>query len=153
MSTYELLLTLHILAAVAWIGGAVCVQLLAIRADRSKVPEQMRKIADDAEWLAKRLFIPSSLAVLVFGILLVIDGPWGFDQLWVLLGLAGMVFSFAVGLLFISPESGRIAALIEQHGIAHTEVQRRVRRIFNVSRFELVVLVLVVVDMVAKPGL
>ena len=153
MSRYEFLLALHILGAIVWIGAAVSVQALAIRADRSGEPEQMRKIADDAEWLATRLFIPASLSVLILGILLVLDGPWKFSQTWILLGLAGYAFSFFVGLLFISPESGRIARLLEEHGAAHSEVQRRIRRIFNVSRVELVVLVLVVVDMVVKPGL
>jgi uncharacterized membrane protein len=153
MSRYEFLLTLHILGAIAWIGAALCVQLLAIRADRSREPEQVRKSADDAQWLATRLFIPASLAVLVLGILLVLDGPWKFSQTWIVLGLAGYAFSFVVGLLFMNPESGRIARLLEAHGADHSEVHRRIRRIHNVSRVELVVLVLVVVDMVVKPGL
>jgi uncharacterized membrane protein len=112
VSRYEFLLALHILGAIVWIGAAVSVQALAIRADRSGEPEQMRKIADDAEWLATRLFIPASLSVLILGILLVLDGPWKFSQTWILLGLAGYAFSFFVGLLFISPESGRIARLL-----------------------------------------
>jgi uncharacterized membrane protein len=153
MSRYEFLLTVHVLAAIAWLGAAVCVQLLAVRADRSQDAEQMRKIADDAEWLAARLFIPASLLVLVLGILLTLDGPWEFSQTWIILGLAGYAFSFLVGLLFISPESGRIHRLIGEQGAGHSEVRRRIKRIFLVSRVELVILVLVVVVMIVKPGL
>jgi len=150
MTRYEFLLTLHIAAAIVWLGAAVCVQLLAVRASRSRDPEQMRKIADDAEWLATRLFVPASALVLVFGILLTFDA-WAFDELWILVGLAAFALSFLVGIAFLSPESGRIARLIGEHGAAHSEVQARIRRLFVVSRIELVILFLVVVDMVAKP--
>jgi uncharacterized membrane protein len=111
----------------------------------------MHRVASDSEWLAMRLFVPSSLAVLVFGILLVLDGPWSFDQLWIALGLAGYAFSFFLGILFLSPESGRIAKLIEAHGPAHQAVTSRISRILAVSRFELAILFAVVLDMTLKP--
>jgi uncharacterized membrane protein len=151
VSRYELLLTIHVLAAIAWLGSALCVQVLAVRAVGSDDPVRKGRVADDAEWLATRIFIPSSLLVLIFGILLVLDGPWGFDQTWILLGLAGYAFSFLVGILYLSPESGRIKRALEAG--AETEAEARTRRIFLVSRIELGILALVVVDMVVKPGL
>ena len=127
------------------------VQYFAFRAERATDPAEMHRVASDAEWLALRLFVPASLAVLVFGILLVLDGPWGFDQLWIVLGLAGSAFSFLLGILYLSPESGRIARLIEAHGPTHEAVTSRISRILAVSRFELAILFAVVLDMALKP--
>ena len=151
MTRYEVLLFLHIAAAIVWLGGAMVVQLFAFRAERADDPLAMHRVASDAEWLAMRLFVPSSLVVLVLGILLVLDGPWGFDQLWIVLGLAGYAFSFFLGILFLSPESGRIGRLIEAHGPTHESVTSRIARITAVSRVELAVLFAVVLDMTLKP--
>ena len=45
-----------------------------------------------------------------------IEGPWAFDQLWVLLGLAGFAATFLTGLLVIKPHSERIAADLDRDG-------------------------------------
>jgi uncharacterized membrane protein len=151
MTRYELLLFLHVAAAIIWLGAAMVVQFFAFRAQRSRDAIEVHRVASDAEWLAMRLFVPSSLAVLVLGIALVLDGPWAFDQLWITLGLAGYAFSFLLGILFLSPESGRIAKLVEAHGPEHELVAGRIRRILALSRFELAVLFTVVLDMTLKP--
>jgi hypothetical protein len=57
VTEYELYLTVHVLAAIAWLGSALCVQLLAFRTQRSGDPARQQRVADDAEWLATRIFI------------------------------------------------------------------------------------------------
>jgi hypothetical protein len=52
----------------------------------------------------------------------------------------------------IGPESGKLGALADSRGPEDPEVQRRIERIFKISRIDLGVIVLVVVDMVLKPG-
>ncbi len=151
MTRYELLLFLHVAAAIIWLGAGMVIQFFALRAERSRNAAEIHRVASDAEWLAMRLFVPASLAVLVFGLALVFDGPWAFDQLWIVLGLIGYAFSFFIGILFLSPESGRIAKLVAAHGAEHEAVARRIRRILAVSRFELAVLFAVVLDMTLKP--
>ena len=44
--------------------------------------------------LAPILFIPASLATFVFGLLSAIEGDWDFGQAWIMIGLAGWLFSF-----------------------------------------------------------
>jgi uncharacterized membrane protein len=150
MTEYELYLTVHVVAAIVWLGSAFCVQLLAFRATRTGDPERQRRVAADSEWLATRVFIPSSLLVLVFGVLLVIEGPWDFGTTWVTLGLIGYAFSFLVGIVYLSPESGRIDKALAAG--AMEEAQGRIARITLVSRIELVILFLVVVVMTTKPS-
>jgi uncharacterized membrane protein len=151
VSYYEVLLFLHIATAVIWLGSGFFLQMLILRAEKTEDRLLTKQISAHAGWMAQRIFIPASLAVLVLGILLTIEGPWSFDQLWIVLGLIGYAVSFLVGILFIEPEGKRIHAAMEAHGPASPEAGFHVRRINVVSRMELVVLYLVIAVMALKP--
>ncbi len=153
VNRYEWLLFFHIAAAIVWLGGGVAIQVLAIRANRTDDPARMATIAHEAEWFGTRIFLPSSLLVLVLGIILTIDGPWDFGQTWIVLALIGYGLSFVTGAAFLGPESGRIGNLLAAEGPDPPAVRARIQRIFLVSRIELVLLYLIVLDMVVKPGL
>ena len=152
MNSYEWLLFFHIAAAIVWLGGNLAVQILAIRANRADDPARMVAIAHEAEWFGMRIFLPSSLTVLVLGIILTVDGPWDFGQTWIVLALIGWGLSFVTGAAFLGPESGRIGKLLAAEGPESPAVRARIQRIFLVSRIELVLLYLIVLDMVVKPG-
>jgi hypothetical protein len=83
---------------------------------------------------------------------MVVDSGWAFTDLWIILGLIGIAFSAIVGATYLGPESGRIGVLIEERGPADAEVVSRLNRLFMVSRVELVILLLIVINMVVKPG-
>ena len=154
VDSYELMKTFHVLAAVVWVGGAVTIQTLAIRAQRAAEPGRMAAFAKEAEWVGMRIFLPVSVLLLALGIGMVInEEAWGFGDTWILIGLGGILFSILVGALFLGPESGKIGKLIDAEGDDSPEVKRRLSRIFLVSRIELVILLAVVADMVIKPGL
>lgn len=153
MNRYEWLLLFHIAAAIVWLGGGLAVQVLAIRANRADDPARMMTIASEAEWFGTRIALPSSFSVLVLGIILAVDGPWDFGQTWIVLALIGFGLSFVTGAVFLGPESGRIAKLLAAEGPESPAVRARIQRIFLVSRIELVLLYLIVLDMVVKPGL
>lgn len=152
MDLYETLKSIHVLAAVIWVGGAVTVQVLASMAQRAGDPARMAVFAKDAELVGMRVFMPASLVVLAAGIWAVIEGSWSWGDVWILWGLAGVAFSAIVGSTFLGPESGRIGALIGERGPSDPEVQRRLSRIFLVSRIEMTILLTVVLVMVIKPG-
>lgn len=153
MNRYEWLLFFHVAAAIVWLGSGVAVQVLAFRANRAGDPARMVTIAHEAEWFGMRIFLPSSLTVLVLGIFLTVDGPWDFGQTWIILALIGWGLSFVTGAAFLGPESGRIGKLLAAEGPESPAVRARIQRIFLVSRIELVLLYLIVLDMVVKPGL
>ncbi|MGI8607102.1 MAG: DUF2269 family protein [Gaiellaceae bacterium] len=153
MNRYDWLLFFHIAAAIVWLGGGAAIQVLAIRANRADDPAPMTGIASDAEWIGMRIFLPSSLIVLVLGIILTVDGPWDFGQTWIILALIGFGMSFVTGAAFLGPESGRISKLLAAEGPESPAVRARIQRIFLVSRIELGLLYLIVLDMVLKPGL
>jgi uncharacterized membrane protein len=150
VTRYELLLFLHVSAAIIWIGSGFLLNVLGARADRRGDTEGIRRVADDAGALANVLFIPAALAALIFGILLVVDGPWSFDQLWIVLGLAGFAATFVTGVFVIKPRSERLAALVERDGMS-AEALVGARQLLVIARSDYVVLFLVVADMVLKP--
>ena len=151
MTRYEFLLFLHIVFAILWLGAGTCLILLGMRADASRDPVRIKQIVEDAEWVAHRLIIPSSLLVLGLGIALVIDGPWTFDMLWVDLGLVGFAATFVTGFFFITPQTKRIGATMERDGGMSPAAIDQVRRLFLISRIDLVVLFSVVAVMALKP--
>jgi uncharacterized membrane protein len=142
----------HVLAAVVWVGGACVVQVYALLAVRTNDPVRVAAFAGDTEFVGTRIFIPASLILLVSGLFTVHEGGWTYSQGWIQFGLAIIVLSIIVGAGYLGPESGRIARATEAHGVASAEVQARIRRIFLVSRIELVLLLCVIFDMVVKPG-
>ncbi len=151
MTYYEILKFLHVLAAIIWLGGGFMILTLVVRAERADDGLLLKKIAENTKWLAQRLFIPSSLAVLVLGILATIEGPWGFGDLWIVLGLIGYAASFLTGILFLEPEGKRIDAAMTEYGPGSPQAAHHIRRINVVQRMEMVILFLVVAVMAVKP--
>jgi uncharacterized membrane protein len=153
LTLYEALLFAHILFAIVWVGGDVMIQVFALRA-MAAGPARTAEFSRDVEWIGTRVLVPSSLLVVVFGVWLVLDQPsWEFSQFWVSAGLAMFGVSFVTGAFFLGPESGRIGKLAAERGAEDPEVQSRIARTLLVSRVELVLLIAIVYDMVAKPGL
>lgn len=150
VSTYQWYLMVHILMAVVWVGGSHMIQLMAARILKANDPQRLASFSKDVEFIGTRVFAPAALVLLVFGFLLVEEVDTGYP-FWVVFGLAVFAFSFVSGIAYLGPESGRIGRLIEAEGAAHPEVQRRIKRILLYSRFELLLLVLVVIDMTIKP--
>ena len=152
VSLYEFLKFAHITFAAVWVGTDATIQAFAFRAFAAG-PQRTAELMSDVEWIGTRLLVPSSLAVLGFGVWLVIDQPaWEFSQFWISAGLAVFAASFIAGAAFLGPESGRLAKLTAEKGAEDPDVQRRIRRVVMVSRIELVLLIAIVFDMVVKPG-
>jgi hypothetical protein len=152
ITTYELLLFGHLLFVVAWVGTDIALQVLSLRI-LSAGPERSADFLSDIEWLGTRLLTPAALLVVVFGFGLISELDYSVGDTWIWLALAAFVASFIAGAGFLGPESGRIGNLVAERGADDPEVQARIRRILLVSRIELVILVLVILDMVVKPGL
>jgi uncharacterized membrane protein len=116
VSRYELLVFLHVSSAIVWLGAGPLMSVLELEASRSGDPAAMARLGGNNEWLAPRLFIPASLLTLLFGILLVADGPWTIGTLWIDLGLAGYALTFATGVGVLKPTAEKLKAAIERDG-------------------------------------
>jgi hypothetical protein len=97
------------------------------------------------------VFIPATWLLLLAAIGMMVNLHLSWGQNWVVLGLISWTVSFVVGAGFLGPEAGRISAVIEREGLDSPEARHRIRRILLISRCELVVLLVVIVNMVVKP--
>jgi uncharacterized membrane protein len=152
-TVYVWLKAVHILGAVIWVGGGFTIQVYATRLMRADEMTRLAAFAKDVEQIGNRVFLPASIVVLVMGIIMVWYGPYQLSDLWVILGLLGIANTIVIGAAFLGPEAGRLGAMVEDHSPEDPEVQRRIRRIFMISRIDLAVLLLVIVVMVTKPTL
>jgi uncharacterized membrane protein len=151
MTWYTFFKSIHVIAAVIWVGGAVVIQAYAFRILRTGDARRQADFARDTESIGMRLFIPTTLILFLAAIGLMVNGNWPWGQNWTVLGLIAFVLSFVIGAGYLGPESGRIAKALELGGPESPEAQMRIRRILTVSRAELVVLLAVIVNMVVKP--
>jgi len=149
MTWAQFLLFVHVAVAVVWVGGALMMQFFGIRASMSGDPRRMGELGEDIEWIAKRVFIPSSLVAFLSGVLLVVELDfYGFGDDWIVLALLLYATTFFGGLLFLGPESGRIGKLAEA-GLP--EVGHRTLRLIMFARLDLVLLFAIIFVMTVKP--
>ena len=150
MSWYELLLFLHVATAVIWVGGALMLLVLGYRYSKSDDPARMAAFGHDIDWVAKRVFIPSSLIAFVSGVWMVVDSDfWGFGDDWIVIGLLLYAVTFLAGLLFLGPESARVGQLADE---GSPQAPPRVVRLVFLARLDLVLLFLIIYVMTVKPG-
>lgn len=153
MSFYELLVLVHVLAAIIWVGGAIGYEIRGSRARRQGDNERVMALLREAEWTGKFVFMPASIIVLVFGIWAVIETrQWEFSNTWVSIGFTAVILSAIIGAAFLGKEAGRIVAAAEADGPTDAAVQARLNRFSWVARLDLLILLIAVWAMVAKPG-
>jgi len=148
----DLLLTIHVLAAVIWVGGSVMMLAIGYYLRGRDLPTRV-EFTRWTEWVAPRLIAPASIAVIIAGPLLVDEIGYGFDQIWLHVGFAGWFLSFILGVAFYPREGRRRERLIEKHDSRHESVAASVDRVLTVATVDTLIVVLVVVDMTVKPGL
>lgn len=148
---YAIFKLVHVAAAVFWVGGGLLLTALAIRAQRSDDPEELATVARQAAFVGEKLFAPAGGIVLAMGIAMTINFHWGFGTTWITIALVGWALSFVTGIAVLSPRSKRLATLFDTVGAAAPQTQAAVREILLIARLDVAVLLLVVVDMVAKP--
>jgi len=152
MTGYEkFLLTAHVVAAVVWVGGSVLALTLGCYL-RGRDMETRVEYTRWTEWLGPRLFAPMSVIVIIAGPLLA-DRLYDFSQTWLTLGFIGWGLSFLIGVAFYPREGARREKLIEQNGMASEQVAGSINRVLTVATVDTLIVMLVVIDMTAKPGI
>jgi uncharacterized membrane protein len=149
---YDFWLFIHVLMAIVWVGGAVNLQIIGTRLQLANEPMQMAKFARQVEWIGTRVLTPASILIVIAGVIMTLD-RWDFEQLWIIIGIAGFLYSFVNGAFFLGPVSGKTGKLMEERGAEDSQVQTNLRRLFTLSRIELVILIVVVWAMTMKPTL
>ena len=150
-SWYYAFKSVHVIAAVVWIGGGALLTILGIAAERKRDPFELATIARQAAMVGERLFAPAGLVVLAMGIAMMINTDWGWGKFWIVVGLLGYAATFITGVAVLSPMSKKVSALVAEKGADDPEATAQIQKILLVARIDVAVLLLVIIDMVTKP--
>jgi len=150
MTTHEILLAVHVIAAVIWIGGGVALNMIGVRLIKAN-PELLRPMLKTFDWVVNRTILPASLVVLIFGVLLVIEGGYDFEDTFVIIGIIGAISTIVIGAGFLSPRMRKQEEIWDEHGDPSEIASQALSRTMLIARIDLVVLFVVIGTMVAKP--
>jgi uncharacterized membrane protein len=155
LTWYEWFKTLHVLAAVVWVGGGTTLVVYAFLTMRQNTPAEMASFARKAGLIGERFYTPMSFIVLAFGFGLMENSasPWTYDQFFVIFAFAGWAASTLIGVLFLGPEAKKLGKLMPTRPPDDPEIQYRIRRILMIARIDVVLLLAIVFVMTAKPFL
>jgi uncharacterized membrane protein len=148
---YSAIKGVHVAFAVLWVGGGATLTILGIAAEARNDQGQLATIGALAAWIGERIFTPSALIVLGFGIWLVEEGSLGWGHFWIDFALVIWAVSAATGIFVLNPLTKKLTAAAEREGFGSPTVQRYLRMVLVVARIDIALLVLVVIDMTAKP--
>lgn len=150
MDFYTIFKLLHVLTALAWVGGGMTLLAASTLASRAANQAALFAGLDVMNRLGKTWFVPASLLTVVFGaVAATFGGLWG--DLWISIGLAGFVSTFLTGLLLLEPTGRKIGAMLEAGQT--DEAFAAGKRLMTISKFDYTVMFVVIVDMVLKPTL
>ena len=150
--SYQVYKALHVAFAVIWVGGGTGLTLAALVAQRADDMNQLLAIGKQASFLGEKVFSPTSFVVLAFGIAMIEKGHLGWGHFWIDFALAVWALSAAIGIGYLSPAAKKLTRLLESKGPGDPAVRPALDRIIAVARFDVVMLLLIVVDMAAKPS-
>ena len=150
---YRILLFVHVVGVIMWVGAGVVFQLLAERATAANDEGKMRTLVSLGDTFGKAYFGALTAIVLLSGLVLVFDGDWGFDQVFVIGGLVGIVASGALGGAVIGPASERLQERVGAGGPIDAQAVADITRIRDIGRIDLTIMTVVVFLMTYKPFL
>jgi uncharacterized membrane protein len=150
--SYQIYKALHVLAIVIWVGGDITLTTLGVVFERRRDGETLAALGKLGAWIGVKVYTPALFAAFAFGVALIQKGGLGWGTFWIDFGLVGWAIAAAVGVGFVGPELGRIDRLVQEVGPDSPEVGRRVSRLFTIFRFDTAMLILIVIDMTAKPS-
>jgi uncharacterized membrane protein len=133
------------------VGGGFAIMVNAIRAQRTWDPKQVVTVAQQAAFLGEKVFAPAGLVVFLMGIAMMVNTNWGWGHFWVIVGLLGYATTFSLGIGVLSPLAKRIEHSAVENGPEHPETLALIDRIMLIGRFDMGILLIVILDMVTKP--
>ena len=151
MTWYELWLFLHISGAIVWAGGGLAAQVFGYLAARSGDPARGAAFGQDMAFVGPKVFAPASLLVLVTGIILTEKGNWDWSTTFIVLGLIGWALVAFTGFGYLTRAMKQVGSRLATEGPS-PEIAAQLKRLVLTGRVLVLVLFLIVLAMVAKPG-
>lgn len=152
MTGYELLKFVHIASVIAWIGGGIGIAVLQIRLSAAEDRPGLMAIGRQMEAMGKIYYSPLAIVTLGTGVWMVTTSGWSFEELWIVIGIAGIFVSMAIGLGLIAPTGRKLLAEGTKPEPDFGAIATYSTRMRILGTTNLALLMFVVWAMVAKPG-
>ena len=107
---YDIAKFFHVILAIAWLGGGFSVILFGALAARRGDQANLTQTGRNTEVLAKRVFVPSTVAILILGIYMVWT-QYAFTEARVISGLVGILLTGAMGGMVLTPLAKQLGRL------------------------------------------
>lgn len=115
ITLYTTVLFVHIAAAVIAFGVLFAYPLVTVLARRAGGEAQLFWHRAQGA-IGRYVITPAATVVLLAGLYLVLDGPWGFEEVFVGTGLVIVFAILGICGAYFAPTERRLAALVESEG-------------------------------------
>ena len=150
--SYNIYKALHVVAILVWVGGDMTLTTLGIVFERRGDGSALAELGKMGGWIGTRVYTPALFAAFAFGAATDREGRSRLER--VLDRLRHRRLGRRHGRRSSSTSARSSAGstrLAQEFGPESPEVGRRVKRLFTVFRFDTALLILIAIDMTAKP--
>jgi uncharacterized membrane protein len=151
VTLYRILLFVHVLGAVAWVGGGVFNYLHGLSIKATKDPVRMAAFAHESAEFGARYFAPAAIVTVLAGIWLVFEGDVGFDHFWIISAIVIWIYTIVSNVTWLRSLGERLEATIAEKGPVDPEVRAAGQQMFRWRTLEVALLVFVIFAMTYRP--
>lgn len=145
---YEVLLFVHLMTAIVWLGGSVALHVIAVRLPR----EGRGVVLPQLAFYGDKIIGPAAGVLLLAGLGLVAEIGYSITEPFVLIGLAGWLASGYIGFALIGRTGERIETEMKEAPGDPAGIDVLYGKLLTWSRIDLAIVTLVVLAMVVRPG-
>ena len=149
---YTLLKVVHVTSIAVWFGGLVTMTLLNRLFVGLGDTATVQAIGRQGGRLSSRLFLPAVLTTLITGIGMVQAGDLSFGAPWIVIGMTGLFISMFIGAVLTGGAARKLAGQIAGGELDGPGIARAQRRILAAAIVNMLLLLVIIWAMVAKPS-
>ena len=148
---YEWILLAHLIGAATLFGGHVYLEALMASAGREKDRSVYMSTMLRASKTSARIMGPASIITLIFGVWLVFDVRWEFEELFVAVGFVVIIAAITVSLFLMNPKMKEIDEAVEENGLTDEGALATMKSLGNLAHVQTLLIAVAFIVMVFKP--
>ncbi len=149
---YRWILLAHAIGGATLFGAHVYLESLMAGARRDGTSAYMRTMIR-ASNTAGRVMGPAAIVTLVFGIWLVFETVYGFEEVFVSIGFVAVAGAFAISMFLMRPRLEEIEAIVEENGIEDETAVHKMQGFTGLIHAQTLIVAIAFVAMIIKPGI
>ncbi len=149
---YRWILLAHAVGGATLFGAHVYLESLMAGARRDGTAPFMRTMIR-ASTSAGRVLGPAAIITLVFGIWLVFETVYSFEEVFVLIGFVAVAAAFAISTFLMRPRLEEIEAIVEENGIEDETAVAKMQGFTGLVHAQTLIVAIAFAVMILKPGI